>query len=511
VASRYVRKGMIWCRLKDERGRWISKSTGCHVGQDADADEYIAAAQARLDAKRALAPNGPLTVARFVERWLEARRKETSDWRNDESRLRLHVLPIIGGLELARVRAPAIVDLIRRVRASSKRPVSPRTVYNIYSVVSALFRDAKLAGLIDESPCCLDDRQLGPRVDSADFDRAEAVFSRAEAVEIISTPRIPLDRSVVYALELLAGIRTGETAALRWRRYDPTAQPLGRLSVAKSYNTRANREKGTKTEAVRHVPVHPTLAAILAEWKLSGWAAMMGRAPGPDDLIVPLPPEHAARRRSRDGEPFRGHDYSGKRWREADLPALGRRHRQHYDMRATFITLALEDGADPEVIESRVTHTKRSRSAFRGYDRGERWAQTCAEVAKLRIVREPRGEVAVLQASTETPADLATPLLHPDDPRRESEWRRRESNPTLRSPVTTGAPGKSPGYGLRVVTDDHAWPGGVATDVTPADIAEIVRLLMAGDVIGAKRIAVQLWASGVGREESQPTNRRSTR
>jgi hypothetical protein len=38
-----------------------------------------------------------------------------------------------------------------------------------------------------------------------------------------------------------------------------------------------------------------------------------GRAPGPDDLIVPLPPDAAASRRSRTGEPYRGHDYSGKR------------------------------------------------------------------------------------------------------------------------------------------------------------------------------------------------------
>jgi hypothetical protein len=48
--------------------------------------------------------------------------------------------------------------------------------------------------------------------------------------------------------------------------------------------------KGTKTETVKHVPVHPTLAAMLAEWKLSGWTAMMGRAPEPDDLIIPMPP-----------------------------------------------------------------------------------------------------------------------------------------------------------------------------------------------------------------------------
>jgi hypothetical protein len=96
---------------------------------------------------------------------------------------------------------------------------------------------------------------------------------------------------------------------------------------------------------------------------------MMGRAPTPRDLIVPIPPGDLVRRRSREGEAFRAHDYAGRRWREDDLPALGWRHRRHYDMRAMFITLALEDGADPHIIETRVTHTKKSRSAFDGYNR----------------------------------------------------------------------------------------------------------------------------------------------
>jgi hypothetical protein len=29
-------------------------------------------------------------------------------------------------------------------------------IYNIYSVISAMFRDAKLADLIEQSPCALD-------------------------------------------------------------------------------------------------------------------------------------------------------------------------------------------------------------------------------------------------------------------------------------------------------------------------------------------------------------------
>ena len=42
------------------------------------------------------------------------------------------------------------------------------------------------------------------------------------------------------------------------------------------------------------------------------------------------------------------------------------------------------------MIESRVTHTKKSRSAFDGYRRDSQWPETCGEVAKLRVARRVR-------------------------------------------------------------------------------------------------------------------------
>jgi hypothetical protein len=160
---------------------------------------------------------------------------------------------------------------------------------------------------------------------------------------------------------------------------------------------------------------------------------MMGRAPEANDLIVPLPPSATARRRTREGEPFRGYDYSGKRWRDEDLPALRWRHRRHYDMRATFITLALEDGADADVIEQRVTHTRKSRNAFAGYVRGQHWERTCAEVAKLNVHRREPGEVVALPvaaAATIAPRNPGADLVQSAKSRETTagkSWRRRES------------------------------------------------------------------------------------
>lgn len=392
MSSIYARGGKLWCRLKGAKkaGVWSSHPTRFSVGQEAEALRYVETAQETIDERRVrgAAPGMPVPVRTYAAKWIDQRRALDLDWKNDEGRLKHHVLPVIGDMTMGKVRAPDIVDLFRQIRSSTTRRVAQRTVYNIYSVVAAMFRDAKLDDVIGQSPCELDSRQLGPLTDKDPEWRSGAVFSRAEVEHIISSSLVPADRRLVYALELLAGVRPGEAAALRWRHYDHEVAPLGRLLVAVAYNTRKHRQKSTKTATSKHVPVHPTLAAMLDDWKDSGWEAMMGRAPGPDDLIVPLPPAAAIRRRSRKGEAFRGHDYSGKRWREDDLPVLELgRHRRHYDMRATFITLALEDGADPHIIETRVTHTKKSRSAFDGYNRGRQWEITCCEVAKLNVTR----------------------------------------------------------------------------------------------------------------------------
>jgi integrase len=86
---------------------------------------------------------------------------------------------------------------------------------------------------------------------------------------------------VLYGLEGLARLRHGEAAGLRWKHIEPD-KPLNRIVVVTSYDTNQ-----TKTRVHRWMPVHPLLAAMLAEWKLQGWPREFGRKPEPEDLVVP--------------------------------------------------------------------------------------------------------------------------------------------------------------------------------------------------------------------------------
>jgi integrase len=378
MASVFLKRGRFWARLRGDKvpGKWSSVPTG-ETDRDA-ALRFAKAAQKSIDARPS--PVNRMSYRAWIAEWLTKREEAGQDWKKDKGRLAKHVLPVLGDLELPSVTTKQLADLVHDLRFKTK--LANRTVRNVYSVVAASLRDAAIDGRIAVSPCTLTDVQLGAITDKDPEWRSGALFDRDEAEVLISDPRIPIDRRVVYGFGLLAGLRPGEAAALRWRHYDPTRQPLGSLTVALSYATHRNKVKRTKTDAVRYVPVHPTLAALLEQWR-ERYFNEIGELPEPEKLIIPLPPEVV--RTSRTGERFRGWDYTGRRWREVDLPALGWRARSVYDTKSTFITLAIEDGANPAIIRDRVTHTRSKRDAFSGYDRGPHWLETCHEVAKLSI------------------------------------------------------------------------------------------------------------------------------
>jgi hypothetical protein len=65
-------------------------------------------------------------------------------------------LPELGDLPLAEARTHPVVDLFHKLWTDRARNLAQRTSYNIYTVVSALFRDTRLADLIEQSPCIVD-------------------------------------------------------------------------------------------------------------------------------------------------------------------------------------------------------------------------------------------------------------------------------------------------------------------------------------------------------------------
>ncbi len=372
MGSVYPRGSKLWIRYKNAAGVWTQDATPLRVGDEVKARALLRKVEARI-AAGALpdAEQGPVTVARFSRTWLADRRAlGVADVANDEQRLRDHALPTLGELLIADVRPRHLIDLFSKLRRAADG-LAPKTLYNVYSTLKGLFRDATIRELVEASPCVLTRHHLGENEDADPEWRETAVYTRDELRALVTDPRIPWDRRVWYALEGIAGLRLGEAAGLRVRHYKRELGPLRGLTVAFSY-ARPRPKKG-----IRHMPVHPVLAGILDGWLAEGWAAQNGRAPGPEDLLVPLPPEHAQRRRgAHKGEPMRTKTYVFKRTRE-DLALLELRHRRSHDLRRTMISLARTDGARAELLE-RCTHNpakkERSIDVYSTFE----WAPLCA-------------------------------------------------------------------------------------------------------------------------------------
>src|SRR5713226_2465102 len=346
------------------------------VGQESKAGKLLEAIERRIQATASLgeAALGPFTVKRYLVRWIEDRRvRNVASAGDDEARLQRHALPELGELFLTEVRPSHIRTLVRSLKAKvgpEKQQLAPRTVRHVYGVLHRMFEDAVADELIESNPCSIKRGELPAKIDKDPTWRGGAVFTREEVEQLISDKRIPEDRRVFYAIAFLGGLRTGEVSALRFRACDASLEPLGRLLVSASFDTRTRLEKSVKTGKPREAPIHPTLARVLAAWKLGGWERMMGRAPRPDDILVP----------KQDGRNRDAHFVLY--WFRNDCEVLGLRQRRQYDSRRTFISLAQADGARKDILRW-ITHGPDGDivSVYTTLP----WNALCEEVAKLRI------------------------------------------------------------------------------------------------------------------------------
>jgi integrase len=386
--SLLTRRGRLLLQLRLPAG-WVQRATGLtDTPQNrVTAHEALAMAVAQLKAGGAVDPSGRVTVRAWAARWLSERK--TADVRNERTRLQLHVLPVIGDLALVEVRPRHIIALVERLKRIER---APRTVHNVYAIVKAMFRDAALNDLIAPAaqPCILTTRQLGKIRDKQPGWRPTARYSAEELSQLISDDRIPLVRRTMWGILGLAGLRVGEMAGLRWRAYDPSLKPLGRLHVMTSYDNQK-----TKTGTEREVPVHPVLRALLADWRRA-WHDLYGRIPGPDDLVVPTPPEPRRKGRIRAVGSMLDDGWVWKRLKK-DRELLGIEHKRVHDLRRTTISAYQDAGASVDKVQW-FTHAA-PRDVMGQYST-LLWRTLCAEVQKLKLpVRADRQ----LRARSATP------------------------------------------------------------------------------------------------------------
>lgn len=199
-------------------GRRVTRSTGLDLGQEDQAEEILARTLEDLRAAPTPEPAAPGTVRAWGEKWIEDRKSRGKlEWIYEQSHLEHFAYPVLGRRRLQEVTDVEMLDwargLERQTGPSGKTP-SPKYVRKITATVRALFKEAARRHLVERSPCIWDDSDL-PALE-ANARVVGAGFELADVRALISDPRIREDRRVLYALEFLTGMRTGEAAARRW-------------------------------------------------------------------------------------------------------------------------------------------------------------------------------------------------------------------------------------------------------------------------------------------------------
>ena len=350
-----------------------------------------------------------MTFADVAERWVARREADGVRTSTDEAgRLRHHALGPLGARPVASITREDIRLLINGLVAGGE--LAPRTVHHVYDAIRGVMGHAvEPLQILERNPCDLSVKrgELPRKRDKNPGWRRQALYRHGELFGLLTDERIPVDRRTFYGLLGLGGLRFGEAAGRKVEDYDTTARPLGRLLVATQYDGQPLKGDGPP----REVPVHPMLQWLLEQWLQEGFELVMGRAPRPDDWLVP------SRRWAHRSLKHMEHKL------DQDAERIGQRRVTPHDLRRTFITLVQSDGGARDVLE-RVTH-KGPGDVWSGYTQYP-WEVLCAHVAALRIAQPTAGGVDV----------LAHGLAHPIPPMQkgpafaEPSWRDgRDLNP----------------------------------------------------------------------------------
>jgi integrase len=325
---------------------WQGRRVWERAGSDKRAAERLLTQRRREVTEGTYLPPGEsraTTFGQWVGDWLDKRRNRNAD--NETSMVRRHVMSRewLTGKSLVELRVGDMTRLVAELRGAvspkTGKPLSSKTVANIYGSIRTSLTDARRGELLTVDPCVLPRGTFRRRASAGEREP----YTRDEVRLLVTSDAVPVRQRVWNALAFFTGMREGEVCGRTWADWDREARPLTSLHVHAQYDGQPLKTETEKGEHPRRVPVHPALERLLAWWFAEGFELVFRRAPTPEDPIVP----------SMDGNHYtRWAAYNA--WRRG-CAAAGVRNRSLHSTRHTFITLCRRGGARKEVVE-KITH-----------------------------------------------------------------------------------------------------------------------------------------------------------
>jgi integrase len=269
----------------------------------------------------------PITMKEFAAKWSEdyvtvqvrlGRMKESSA-ESCRSRVRLHVVPFFGPMRLDAMTLTHVREFMKTLLA---KELSPKTVLNTMVVLKEMLKHAVQWGYLDANPAQYAERPRGE-------EQEMQVLTPPEIRRLLDAADEPVRTLILCAV--LTGMRRGELFGLRWEDIDLDGHRIfvrralwrGKFVTPKSRRSR------------RTIDLAPTLRAALAR--------LPSRFQG--GLVFC----------SADGSPIDPDNFAHRDWARALRRAELRRIRFH-DLRHTYTSLLIAEGAHPKYIQAQLGH-----------------------------------------------------------------------------------------------------------------------------------------------------------
>src|SRR5262245_17242416 len=288
--------------------------------------------------------SGRLTVAAFLDRWIEHMKGQVSPRSLERytELARKNLAPLLGALALSKLQSVHISQAYAKALTSGRRDgkggLSARTVTHMHRVLREALQQAVRWQLLARNPA---DAVRPPKVE-----RKQMQTLDAEATVVLIEAARDTNLFMPILLGVLCGLRRGEITALRWRSID---LDRGQLSVIASTEQTSHgiREKETKSGKARAVALPSLIVDELRRHRVA-------QAEGLLQTGVRLTDDHHVVARE-DGQPLQPRSLTHafvKFVRQHGLASI-----RLHDLRHSHATHMLAAGVHPKIAQERLGHS----------------------------------------------------------------------------------------------------------------------------------------------------------
>ncbi len=221
-----------------------------------DADEFLLTVRGEVRAGVHVAESQSITVAKAADLWIErgeTEKLEASTLASYRQHRDLHIVPAIGATKLSAMTVPGVQAFSDDLAKTKSRAM----VKKILGSLSAIFTEAQRRGLAAQNPVSAVKVRMPKR------EKGRPEMPTTEELRAILQATSAKHKAFIYTAAF-TGLRASELRGLQWPDIDLKGGVLHVLRRADPYNKLGppKSEAGTRT-----VPIGPTVAALLTEWK----------------------------------------------------------------------------------------------------------------------------------------------------------------------------------------------------------------------------------------------------